>query len=68
MTVGDQIRSNHPYAYHSGEWANIVAEITVLRPDGTERPCWAVTWPNGDADEWPKDDPAASYEFQRVPA
>lgn len=54
-----EVRSCHPYAYHSGEWARIVAEDYALG-----RPAWLLLWPNGDTDVWPQSDPTAAYEFR----
>jgi hypothetical protein len=54
-----EVRSCHPYAYHSGEWARI-----VTTDEAFGRPAWLLAWPNGDTDVWPQDDPPAQYEFR----
>ncbi len=53
------VRSNHPYAYKSGQWAQIVAEVV-----SDERLVWLLVWPDGDTDEWAVEDPSAEYEFR----
>lgn len=60
--IGQQIRSAHPWAYHSGEWANVTGIVT-LKVLGEERECYELKWSNGDTDEWPVNDPSAKYEF-----
>lgn len=55
--TGQEIRSSHPYAYRSGEWALII---------GTdyECGCYQLKWPNGDTDDWAIIDPVANYQFR----
>lgn len=54
------VRARHPYAYRSGEWAQIVGTI---ERDG-ER-LWLVIWPDGATDEWVVNDDVADYELSR---
>lgn len=54
------IKSNHPAAFHSGEWALILAVAPA--PDGKD--CYIVKFDNGDQDFWRVDDPVAGYEFE----
>ena len=57
--MSDQfVRSMHPYAYKSGQWAQIVGEV-----ERNGRPCWLIVWPDGKTDEWVIDDPHAEYEL-----
>lgn len=57
--VGQQIRSEHPYAYRSGQWARIVAVVPARG-----RKAWLLEWPDGATDTWAVLDPAAEYEFK----
>jgi len=52
------VRATHPYAYKSGEWGQIVGDVTRQG-----RLCWLIVWPDGRTDEWVADDPNAGYEF-----
>jgi hypothetical protein len=56
---GMDVRSMHPYAYRSGEWARIAH---VYDHDG--RRMWLVTFTDGDADWWVANDPDGAYEFR----
>lgn len=56
--VGQQIRSNHPYAYRSGVWATVEMVVPARGRD-----CWLVRFPDDATDLWPCDDPPAAYEF-----
>lgn len=55
---GRFVRATHPYAYKSGEWAQIAGEV-----ERNGRPCWLIVWADGKTDEWVVDDPHAGYEF-----
>ena len=57
--VGYLIRSSHPYAYRSGQWARIIAVVPAL-----DRDAWLIEWPDKATDVWAINDPAAEYEFQ----
>lgn len=58
------IKSDHPYAYKSGEWGMIVTDdVTIVN----NRPCFDIIWPDGSTDVWPWADPAADYKFREVP-
>lgn len=59
--VGQQVMSNHHWAYRYGEWATIVAATVGITED---RIVWAVIWPDGDTDVWAADDPTANYQFR----
>ena len=59
------VRCRHPYAYKSGEWAQIVGERERER---NGRLCWLIVWPDGSTDEWVADDPHAEYEFREAVA
>jgi hypothetical protein len=52
------VRATHPYAFKSGEWAQIVGET-----ERNGRPCWLLVWSDGATDEWVTNDPHAGYEF-----
>lgn len=52
-----EIRGNHPYAFRSGEWA----ELKGIVP-GPDRECYLVEFPDGVTDFWPTHDEAAEYE------
>lgn len=57
------VRSNHPAALRSGEWARIV--LVVVATVGTEpRVCLAVEFLDGTTDHWALDDPDGMYEFK----
>lgn len=60
-TTGDPtfIRSLHPYAYRSGEWAQIVG-----RDSSDGRACYLVVFPDGATDRWVVHDPDGDYEFR----
>ncbi len=70
--VGQWVRSRHPVAFRSGEWARIVM---VVQARG--RWCWLLDWPVervghtgrplAATDVWPQDDPVAGYEFSVEP-
>ena len=55
-----RIRSTHPYGYHSREWGEVVATLSLLRD---RRECYYIKWPDGDTDIWPVDDELDRREF-----
>jgi hypothetical protein len=61
------IRAMHPYAYRSGQWAEILAvapangDRDILQPGD----CYIVRFADGATDFWPVFDDAARYEFAR---
>ena len=61
---GDLVRATHPYAFRSGEWAQIVG----VDESQYERPCFLVVFPDGATDSWACVDPLAGYEFERLAA
>ena len=54
-----EIRSKHPAAFRSGEWAWVAS---LVWRDG--RVCYYVVFDDGATDYWVIDDPAAQYEFR----
>jgi hypothetical protein len=56
------IRSNHPYAYKSGQWGAITGLVTVKG-----RSCYNVIFQDGSVDHWPVVDEQAEYEFAPPP-
>lgn len=61
--VGQQIRSDHPYSYRTGQWATIV-DAAARKEDG--RVLWSLLWPDGARDVWVVNDPTADYEFRET--
>lgn len=61
--MADLIRSTHPDAFRSGQWA----EVRTVAP-GTDRDCYVVEFPDGATDYWVVDDSAAGYEFATTTA
>lgn len=57
--IGWHIKSDHPYAYKTGQWATIVDAR-----EGTDRNLWMLIWPDGKTDSWVVDDPTADYKFR----
>ena len=55
------IRSTHPAAFKSGEWAQVV---NICRSTETKRLCYDVVFEDGNVDTWPCFDPYAAYEYQ----
>lgn len=64
--VGQQIRSMHPWAYRSGEWATITGVTEKYVHDNERRGCYQLRWPDGATDDWAIIDPAANYEFKEA--
>lgn len=62
-SVSEYIRSSHPYAFRSGEWAQIVARATDPEND---RECYFLRFEDGTTDIWPVHDPVAQYEFREA--
>jgi hypothetical protein len=56
--IGQRIKSDHPYAYRSGQWATIVGATQT-----DDLILWSLLWPDGERDDWAVDDSAAYYEF-----
>jgi hypothetical protein len=54
-----EIRSTHPAAFRSGQWAKVVAIVP-----SSERECYLVEFPDGATDFWAVNDPDAGYEFR----
>jgi hypothetical protein len=71
LRIGQEIRSTHPDAYHSGEWGEIVgvSELKHKAADGSVyyRPGYQIIWPNGDTDIWPTQGSTSWYEFRGEP-
>jgi hypothetical protein len=57
--IGQHIKSDHDWAYKSGQWATIVG-VSEL-PD---RLTYSLRWPDGNEDTWVVDDATASYQFR----
>ena len=61
------IRSTHPNAYRSGQWAKIIGVEWLCGGMGKgalpARPALTVEFVDGVVDEWALDDPVAGYEF-----
>ena len=58
--IGQMIKSDHPYAYRSGQWGEVIGVSQI-----NSRPCWVVQWePDYDLDHWPQDDKHAAYQFK----
>lgn len=55
--VGQEIRSRHPFAYRSGEWALIIGADHKCG-------CYQLRWPDGETDDWAIEDPVAAYEYR----
>ena len=61
---GTHIRSTHPYAFRSGEWARIKGTAMLPVTEGEpDRACYLVAFEDGVSDFWPVEDPDAQYEF-----
>jgi hypothetical protein len=60
--VGMEVRSEHPYAFRSGEWALVtkLVRVSVLG----DLMCWEVKFPDGVEDLWAVEDKMADYEFR----
>lgn len=58
-----QIRTNHPYGFRSGEWAELKATVP-----GTDRDCYLVEFPDGVTDFWVVNDPDGQYEIRELSA
>jgi hypothetical protein len=62
-----RIRSTHRYSFRSGEWAELIGDITVPFPAsaGTteHRRCRVVRFADGVCDYWAIKDPSDTYEF-----
>jgi hypothetical protein len=57
------IRATHPWAYRSGEWAKLTGTAALPGfPEG-DRPCYLVTFSDGDADWWPVHDSTEPVSF-----
>lgn len=56
--IGQRIKSDHPYAFRSGQWATIV---DAAEKDG--RVLWSLLWADGARDVWAANDPTATYRF-----
>lgn len=65
--IGQQIRSFHPWAYKSGEWATIVGVTEICVHENQQRGCYQLAWPDGATDDWAIEDPVAGYEFRDTP-
>jgi len=59
MIQGVLIRTNHPYGYRSGQWA----ELLTTAPAPNKRDCYVVRFPDGATDFWVVDDPDGQYEL-----
>lgn len=57
---GAQVRATNPYAYRSGEWADLIN----ITDHANGRRCYLVRFPDGASDFWPVDDEDAGYEFR----
>lgn len=64
--VGQEIRSWHPYAYRSGQWALIIGITEVCIHENQGRGCYQLQWPDGATDDWAIEDPAAEYEYRET--
>jgi hypothetical protein len=62
--VGMEVRSGHPHAFRSGQWALITKLVKVSWLG--DRMCWQVQFPDGVEDLWAVEDKTAGYEF-RIP-
>ena len=60
-----KVKSTHPFAYHSGEWATIL-EVTGLRLANSDevRPVFVVKYSEGEIDLLPMYDPSNPLEFR----
>jgi len=65
--IGQQIRSFHPWAYKSGEWATVVGVTENCAHENQQRGCFQLEWPDGSTDDWAIEDPVAEYEFRDTP-
>ena len=60
-----EIRSNHVYAYRSGQWAEITGISTIDIVGGEKRDVYVVRFTeDGAVDNWAVKDHAACYEFR----
>lgn len=62
--TGQEIRSEHPWAFRSGQWALITGITEICVHKNTKRGCYQLRWPDGVTDDWAIEDPAAEYEFR----
>lgn len=63
--VGQEIRSQHRYAFRTGQWALITGLTTICIHENAEgRGCYQLQWPDGVTDDWAIEDPVANYEFR----
>lgn len=60
--MSEYVRSSHPYAFRSGEWAEIIVEC-----EARGRPCWLVKFEDGVTDILVQDDPVDEREFSHDP-
>lgn len=56
-----KIRATHPYAFRSGEWADL---FSIQYDDG--RAMYVVEFPDGAQDVWPSWDEDHGYEVRVV--
>jgi len=61
--VGQEILTQHPYAYRSGQWA-LITGTTLIAVGKKLRECYLLRWPDGVTDEYAIEDPTAEYEFR----
>lgn len=61
--VGWYIRSDHRYAFRTGQWA-LIKEVQWDAQRGRFQ--WLVEWPDGAQDLWPVRDPVADYKFSKI--
>ncbi|WP_104086548.1 hypothetical protein [Arthrobacter sp. GMC3] len=64
--AGQEIRSQHPYAYRSGQWALITGTAKICAHENQTRGCYQLRWPDGATDDWAIEDPAADYEYREA--
>lgn len=62
------IRALHPYAFRSGEWAELKGTTDLPGfPEG-DRCCYLVEFPDGMTDFWPVKNSGYGYERQEGPS
>jgi hypothetical protein len=61
------VRGTHPYAFRSGQWAEVIGVGWLPRRHGSDprepRPVFKVRFVDGKEDYWPVYDQVAGHEF-----
>ena len=58
-----KIKGVHTGVFRSGDWADVVGLVILPRPDGEQRLCYMVRFPDGAVDYWAVKE-SSNYEFK----